>query len=154
MRDIPYFLGTLAAAGLVVFTFLQVVPYGHEHTNPPVVQEPQWDAAETRALARRACFDCHSNETQWPAYADIAPVSWLVQRDVTGGRAALNFSEWHRPQREAHEAAGAVLDGEMPMRVYALMHAHARLSEAERQALAAGLARTLGARGRARGHAD
>jgi hypothetical protein len=147
MRDFPYFLGTVVAAGFVAFMFLQVVPYGHEHTNPPVVLEPQWDSAQTRALARRACFDCHSNETAWPAYADIAPVSWLVQRDVTAGRAVLNFSEWQRPQGEARDAAEAILEGEMPMRIYTLMHAHARLTDAERRALAAGLTRTIGGDG-------
>ena len=145
MRDYPYFFGTLVAAGFVVFMAVQAVPYGHDHTNPPVVLEPAWDSAQTRVLARRACFDCHSNETAWPVYADIAPLSWVVQRDVTAGRAALNFSEWHRPQGDAHEAAEAVLEKEMPMRVYTLMHAHARLSGAERQVLAAGLTRTLGA---------
>jgi len=45
-------------------------------------------------MARRACFDCHSNETVWPWYSSIAPVSWLVQRDVDEGREKLNFSDW------------------------------------------------------------
>ena len=147
MRELPYFLGTVAAAGFVVFMAIQIVPYGHDRTNPPVRVEPAWDSPDTRALARRACFDCHSNETEWPAYARVAPVSWLVQHDVQEGRAALNFSEWNRPQKEAAEAAEAVLEGDMPMRVYALMHAHARLSGAERRTLAQGLANTLGAPG-------
>jgi hypothetical protein len=77
---------------------IQLVPYGRDHDNPPVQSEPPWDSPDTRALARQACFDCHSNETEWPAYANIAPVSWLVQRDVDEGRAVLNFSEWQRPQ--------------------------------------------------------
>jgi hypothetical protein len=45
---------------------IQFIPYGHNHSNPPVVQEPQWDSPETRAIVKRACFDCHSNETVWP----------------------------------------------------------------------------------------
>jgi hypothetical protein len=57
-------LGTLLA--------MQLVPYGRAHTNPPVTGEPTWDAPGTRALAKQACFDCHSNETEWPAYAHIA----------------------------------------------------------------------------------
>lgn len=123
---------------------IQLVPYGRDHRNPPVTSEPTWDAPETRALARQACFDCHSNETEWPAYSRVAPVSWLIQRDVAKGRAVLNFSEWQRPQEEAKEAAEEVLEGEMPLRTYQLMHAHARLSAAEREQLARGLERTLG----------
>ncbi len=56
----------------------------------------------------------------------------------------LNFSEWQRPQEEATEAAEEVMEGEMPLRIYQLMHAHARLSAADRERLARGLTRTLG----------
>ena len=123
---------------------IQLVPYGRNHTNPPVTSEPQWDSPATRALAERACFDCHSNETTWPAYASIAPASWLVQRDVDEGRAVLNFSDWQRPQEEAAEASEELLEGEMPPGAYLLIHARARLSPADRDRLAQGLARTLG----------
>jgi mono/diheme cytochrome c family protein len=123
---------------------IQLVPYGRDHDNPRVQSEPPWDSPDTRALARQACFDCHSNETEWPAYANIAPVSWLVQRDVDEGRAVLNFSEWQRPQEEAAEAAEEIQEGEMPPAAYLLMHSHARLGSADRDRLAAGLAKTLG----------
>ena len=126
------------------FLAIQLVPYGRDHANPPVSREPTWDAPETRALARRACFDCHSNETEWPAYASIAPVSWLVHRDVNEGRAVLNFSEWSRPQEEAKEASEEVREGGMPPVAYKLVHAHARLNAADRDRLKHGLARTLG----------
>ena len=106
---------------------IQLVPYGRDHRNPPVTSEPTWDAPETRALARQACFDCHSNETEWPAYSRMAPVSWLIQRDVAKGRAVLNFSEWQRPQEKAKEAAEEVLEGEMPY-----VSAHARACAAKR----------------------
>ena len=123
---------------------IQIVPYGRGHTNPPVTGEPAWDAPQTRALAKRACFDCHSNETEWPGYATIAPVSWLVQHDVSEGRETLNFSEWGRTQKEAKDAAEEVMEGEMPPAGYKLVHAHARLTPAERDQLAQGLIRTLG----------
>lgn len=128
------------------FLSIQLVPYGRDHTNPTITGEPAWDTPETRALAKRACFDCHSNETQWPGYASIAPVSWLVVHDVTEGRSVLNVSEWGRPQTEAKDAAEEVLEGEMPPAAYTLVHAHARLNAAERDQLAQGLVRTLGAR--------
>ena len=137
----------IRASLLLVVTLLaiQFVPYGRDHVNPPIGAEPAWDSPKTRALARQACFDCHSNETEWPAYSAVAPVSWLIQRDVVEGRAALNFSEWQRPQQEATEAAEEVLEGEMPLRIYQLMHAHARLSAADRKRLAGGFEKTLGA---------
>lgn len=136
-------------AGLVfvlAFVAIQFVPYGRDHINPPVGAEPAWDSPGTRTLAKHACFDCHSNETEWPAYSKVAPVSWLIQHDVSEGRAVLNFSEWQRPQEEAEEAAEEVLDGEMPLRMYQLMHAHARLGASDRERLARGLQRTLGRR--------
>jgi mono/diheme cytochrome c family protein len=124
---------------------IQLVPYGRDHSNPPVTGEPAWDSPQTRALAKQACFDCHSNETEWPAYASIAPASWLVQHDVNEGRAALNFSEWTRPQKESKEAAKEVREGDMPPAAYKLMHAHARLSPADLDRLAQGLTQTVGA---------
>jgi hypothetical protein len=136
-------------SGLGLFGAMQLVPYGRNHTNPPVVREPAWDHPTTRELAVRACFDCHSNETRWPWYSRIAPVSWLVQRDVDVGRHGVNFSEWDRPYEEAGESAETVLEGEMPPWFYLPLHASARLSPEEQRALAAGLSATIG-RGSAR----
>ncbi len=79
---------------IVALVAVQFVPTGFSHSNPPVVAEPAWDSPATRALAVQACFDCHSNETEWPWYSRVAPMSWLVEADVKKGRAALNFSEW------------------------------------------------------------
>lgn len=129
--------------GLLV---VQLVPYGREHDNPPVVGEPSWDSAQTRELAVRACFDCHSNETEWPWYSNVAPVSWLVQRDVDEGREELNYSEWNRAQ-EGEESAETVREGSMPLRSYLLTHPEARLTDAELTALASGLATTFGDEG-------
>ena len=133
----------LSIAVLALLAAIQLVPYGRNHVNPPPTAEPRWNAPETRALARQACFDCHSNETQWPLYAHVAPASWLVYRDVVDGRAALNFSEWNRPQKDAKDAADVLREREMPPPSYRLAHAHARLTGAERERLARGLAATL-----------
>jgi hypothetical protein len=92
---------------------------------------------------RAPASDCHSNETIWPWYSSIAPISWLVQRDVDQGRRAVNFSEWSRPQKEAREAAKTVREGEMPPWIYTIRRASARLSATEKEALARGLAVTL-----------
>ena len=134
-----------AGLGLVAaFLLIQLVPYGRDHVNPPVRTEPAWDSVATRDLAKQACFDCHSNETKWPAYSRVAPISWLIQHDVVEGREVLNFSEWHRPQEQATKAADEVFEREMPPGIYELMHAHARLSDADRDRLARGLAKTFG----------
>ena len=132
----------LGAAG--AFLLAQAVPYGHTYDNPPVVREPAWDTPETRALAVRACFDCHSNETRWPWYARVAPVSWLVARDVNEGRRKLNFSEAHLPQRKAADSAREVRRGDMPLWFYLPTHPEARLSPAEKTALADSFARMFG----------
>ena len=126
------------------FLLVQLVPYGRDHSNPPVVQEPAWDSLQTRELAVRACGDCHSNDTTWPWYSNIAPVSWLVYRDTIEGRQKLNFSEWNRPQRDADEAAKSVQKGEMPMPIYVTLHPEARLTATERDALIQGLQATFG----------
>ncbi len=129
---------------LAILGLIQAVPYGRSHSNPPVAAEPKWDSPRTRELAVRACFDCHSNQTVWPWYTNIAPVSWLSQSDVSGGRETLNFSEWTRPQEAALEAASAAGEGEMPPWQYTLIHPKARLSSAEKAELAQGLQNTLG----------
>ena len=134
----------LGGAIVVLLLAAQLVPYGRTHTNPPVRREPAWDSPATRALAVRVCFDCHSNETHWPWYTNVAPVSWLAQRDVDEGRRELNFSEWDRPQKEAHESAKTVREGSMPPWFYVLPRPHARLSAAERDRLIAGLEATFG----------
>jgi hypothetical protein len=140
--------GPAIAVGVTLLA-LQFVPYGHDHINPPVVMEPRWDQPSTRELAARACFDCHSNETRWPWYSNVAPASWFAQRHVDEGRRVLNFSEWQRPQEEASESTEAILEGEMPLRSYTLLHAAARLSAAERQSLAQGLTVSIGLTARA-----
>lgn len=141
----------LLAVGLLVV--IQLIPVWLAQTNPPVAAEPAWDSPETRALAQRACFDCHSNETVWPWYSKVAPVSWLVTRDVMGGRSHMNLSEWGvtqtaKPRRDedaGESAAEVVRSGEMPLPFYITMHPPADLTEAEREQLAQGLLKTLSA---------
>lgn len=147
--NVRKFLLVVIAALAAVFLLLQLVPYGRAHDNPPVVAEPSWDSPQTRELAARACFDCHSHETDWPWYSNIAPVSWLTARHVEHGREHLNFSDWNQShdehgheEHDAEEMSEVVLEGEMPLRSYLLTHPEARLTDAERAALAEGLAAT------------
>ncbi len=136
-------IGAIIAVG--GFVLIQLVPYGRNHSNPPVTGEPNWDSPQTRELAQRACFDCHSNETVWPWYSNVAPISWLVQHDTEEGREHLNFSTWNTggQGREPEEAIEVIAEGEMPMPVYLIAHAEARLTPAEKQALMEGLRATI-----------
>ena len=131
--------GVMGVLGVAI----QLLPYGRVHAVSPVLREPVWDQPATRALAARACFDCHSNQTVWPWYAQVAPVSWLVQLDVDEGRGHVNFSEWARLQRGLRGVRNDVMGGKMPPWYYLPLHPQAKLSPVEKEALLQGLAATV-----------
>ena len=128
--------------GGAIFVLIQLIPYGRDHANPETEKEPRWDSPMTRALTQQGCFDCHSNLTSWPPWTNVAPISWITYRDVNNGRAALNFSEWQRPQTVDLQQLLVALRTNMPPRVYLLSHPDARLTGQERQQLEAGLSAT------------
>ncbi len=132
-------VGLAVLAVIVVLVLIQFIPVNK--TNPPIVKEVNWDSQQTHDLAQRACFDCHSNETVWPWYAKIAPSSWLLYRDVVGGRDQFNFSDWHGGR--VGEMAEAINGGSMPPWYYTIMHPNAKLTDAEKQQLIAGLNATF-----------
>ena len=120
--------------------------------NPSVTQDPDWDTRETEQLARRACYDCHSNEVDVPWYGTIAPVAWVVRHHVDEGRGALEpLRAGSVPRRKPTRRARSCSKGEMPPRYYLLLHSEARLTDAERRTLAAGLDATLGGEDHERG---
>ncbi len=130
---------------VAVLVLIQLVPYGKNHDNPQVIKEPKWDSPKTRELFFRSCGDCHSNETKWPWYSNVAPISWLVSRDVFEGREHFNVSEWGRKAKnEGDEAYEEVKDGDMPMKIYLIAHPEARLSDSEKEDLLKGLKATFG----------
>ena len=93
--------------------------------------------AEVAAIFKRSCVDCHSSQTAWPWYSYVAPVSWLVERDVSRGRHHMNLSDWQQytfKQREKllADIASEVKNGEMPLPQYTLVHREAKLSDADR----------------------
>ena len=134
----------LALLALTAFLAIQLVP-APAADNPPsdpnrafhtVMQPPP----DVHAILRRACYDCHSNETKWPWYAYVAPVSWPVRDHVLKGRKHLNFSEWLKPGEkqftswsDLEEIAQSVADQSMPLPGYDLMHPEAKLTPAERE---------------------
>lgn len=139
-------LGSVAVASIAVALAIQAVPYGRAHSNPPVTGEPAWATAETRDLMVRACYGCHSNEVEYPAYASIAPISWAIESHVAEGRSEVNYSEFATDPGGADESVEVILDGSMPPAYFTRfgLHPEARLTAAERDILVAGLRATPG----------
>jgi hypothetical protein len=127
----------LLLAVVAALIVAQLIPVTRD--NPPVVRDAG-APPEVRALLKRACYDCHSHETVWPAYSRVAPVSWLVAHDVSEGREELNFSNWPddptRLAKIAKKLPEEVQEREMPPRMYLLAHPEARLTDAERATIA------------------
>ncbi len=137
-------LGIFVLILLAGFVVIQLVPYGHNHINPPVVTQIQWDSPQTEQLARTACFDCHSNQTQWYWFTRIAPASWLATHDVQEGRQRLNFSDLTSGREiELDEIDRTISRGSMPPLQYTLIHPNARLNATEKQQLITGLNQSL-----------
>lgn len=130
--------------GLVaVFVILQLIPRSLpevEINNPDDFLQNNAVPGEIEAMLQASCYDCHSNETRYPWYSYVAPISWLVKRDTQEGREHLNFSHWQSFEKadmaEAYyEIADEVGEGEMPMKIYPLMHAEAKLSDEQRKTI-------------------
>ncbi|MGE5458243.1 MAG: heme-binding domain-containing protein [Methanococcaceae archaeon] len=126
---------------IVSFILIQLIPINRQSL--PVRNEPAWDSQKTRQYSARACFDCHSNQTKWPGYSYIAPVSWFIANHVYGGRKRVNFSEWRYSEKKARKIIEDIREGDMPLGSYLILHPEARLTEAEKQEFISGLEKTL-----------
>jgi Haem-binding domain len=120
---------------LLVLASLPSLPVRSDKAGLPLLADAQIDPA-VLAIMQRSCRDCHSEATQYPWYAYVAPVSWLIKSDVTQGRTHLNLSRWNeyslvQKQRSLSEIANQVKDHEMPLLEYTLLHPSARLSESD-----------------------
>ena len=143
-RRVMKWLVVIAICALLALQFVRPA-----RTNPAVDQSQTIQThlqvpPNVGAILDRACQDCHSNTTRWPWYSNVAPVSWLIQSDVDSGREHLNFSEWNRAQEvDLEEIAESIGEGSMPPWYYLPLHADAKLTQAEKDALIAGLQATL-----------
>jgi len=134
----------ILSAGLVIFGLIQIIPYGHEYTNPEVKSTVNWDTPKTEELFNKACADCHSNNTKWPWYSKIAPISWLIAHDVAEGREHFNVSMiGYQKKNKTDEAYEELKDGEMPPAIYVLNHPEAKLTQEETVQLINGLKATF-----------
>ncbi|MEQ8677227.1 MAG: heme-binding domain-containing protein [Aggregatilineales bacterium] len=141
-----FLLGGGALVGvLILMQFARFVIPEFKLDNPPVTHTVNWDSPETERLWNIACADCHSNETVYPWYSYVAPLGWLVAHDTHEGRSEMNISENHRI--ELREMIEVISEGEMPPAIYTVIHGNANLSDADKQALIAGLRATFSTNG-------
>lgn len=128
--------------GVLAFAFVAIQFVPVEAMENPPSQPPLEEPPEVVEILKRACYDCHSNETKWPWYSRIAPMSWLVAYDVVEGRSGLNFSEWPDQddddrQFNRESALESIVDGDMPPWFYLPMHPEAVLSDKDMAVLTA-----------------
>ena len=126
---------------VLLFLFIQLIPW----EQPPATKDNPDDLLlhqnvpeDVAGLLKASCYDCHSNETVYPWYSKVAPVSWLVRRDVKEGRKELNFSEWNKLKitkkaKALDQIAEYTESEEMPMKIYTIMHPDAKLDDAKRK---------------------
>ena len=125
---------------LVVIQFVPVkAPSNNINTSNDLVFVEKLDG-DVSVILKTSCYDCHSNQTPYPWYSHVAPVSWLVAHDVKEGRAKLNFSDWklnnkRRKIRQLEDIKEQVQQGEMPMGIYTVIHKKAKLTESQKQLL-------------------
>ena len=133
-------IGLVAAAVIAIGGGSLIHPFGAAETpgsHETILREAQIEP-ETLALFERACQNCHSERTEWPWYSHVAPMSWLIARDVQQARSHMNLSRWQEyPSDERlgllSEIGSAVRNREMPKQRYLLLHPEARLTDQERQ---------------------
>jgi hypothetical protein len=124
---------------IILFIVIQLIPV--ERDNPSVDANLEIKAPpEVKSILKNSCFDCHSNQTNWPFYSYIAPISWLVAHDVNDGRKHLNFSEWNNyPAEKIKNIKGEIVEevsgDKMPLGIYTLIHSSAKLSEEQKLVL-------------------
>ena len=129
MKLITYSILTLFA----VLCVINLIPV--DLSNPPITSDIK-TPENVKKILRESCYDCHSNETTWYWYTKYAPVSWLIAHDVNEGREYLNFSTWDKYTTDEkseilHESIEEINEGEMPMKIYELMHPNSKISKDE-----------------------
>lgn len=111
---------------LLGYVLINLIPVNR--SNPPIKREPEMPE-KVKDILKRACYDCHSNEVNYPYYSYLAPASWIIAGDVANGRKHLNFSEWdiNQEKKLKEEIWEEVEKKEMPLAIYKFMHPKAKL---------------------------
>lgn len=126
-----------------MFVAIQLIPI--DRTNPPVVEKNNFVSiyktpANIQALLKASCYDCHSNETKYPNYSYVAPISWMIKDHINEGREYLNFSEWGTYNKDLKQGAieksiDAIKNYQMPLSSYVSKHPAANLTTKQRKEL-------------------
>ena len=129
---------------LIVVALIQFIPV--DRTNKPVDQKVNFvnvfnTPAPVKSVLKKACYDCHSNETVYPDYAYVAPISWTIQNHISEGREHLNFSEWGNYNKDLKKSmlensVQSVIEYSMPFPAYLSKHPEANLTKQERKLIA------------------
>jgi hypothetical protein len=138
-KRLKFFLYALG----VTFVLIQLYPVDQPMVtmdNPNDLLRNAGVPKNIASILKSACYDCHSNETKFPLYSYIAPVKWLVYEHINHGREELNFSEWDTLSKTdlaelLDDMATNVMEKEMPLKFYPIMHPNAKLSDVDRQAI-------------------
>ena len=129
------------SAGLVIlFTAIQTFPIWRlnptlDPRNPPVRYRVEWSSSEAEEIMQDVCYTCHSNETEYPVYMRIAPLSWIAAQHVNEGRAHLNFSEQSLDTVDPNLLVAMIRADVMPPPVYRLTHPEANLTDTQKERL-------------------
>ena len=133
----------IGLVALLLLLAIQIIPVNR--TNPPIdpsrtIYATQTVPAAVADVFERSCNNCHSDQTKWPWYSYVAPVSWVVARDVHRARRNLNFSRWgnYSPKKRAEkleDICEQLVNGDMPDPKYMLFHRSARVTESQRSAV-------------------
>ena len=137
MKIWQYGLGGLAVIALAIQLVPNELP-AVQTENPGDLMGSGLVDAEMAGMLKTSCYDCHSNETNYPWYSYVAPVSWLVAKDTREGREELNFSTWQdydmmEKLEKLDDIAIEVKEGEMPMEIYTTVHSESKLTDEQRQ---------------------
>ena len=138
MKKITKILGYFLA---VILVLIQYYPTDKPLTyanNPNGLLQNNQVPNHISSILKSACYDCHSNETKYPWYASIAPLKWLIYSDINQGREELNFSDWNTISKEEKadildDISTIILEEEMPLKKYVLLHSEAKLSLKDRE---------------------
>ncbi len=138
----------ISTAMLIVFTLIQTFPIWRlnptlDPRNPPVRYHVEWASAEAENIMERVCYTCHSNETDYPVYMRIAPLSWVAAQHVNEGRAHLNFSEQPLDTINPDLLVAMIRADVMPPPAYRLTHPEANLTDAQKDRLIESIIRTF-----------
>ncbi len=140
MKKTPKYLAIACLATIVIIQFVPVELPENNSDSSIGISHTENAPDEIKLILSKSCYDCHSNQTIYPWYSKVAPVSWLVARDIRLGRDEVNFSEWGELSKRKKikilsEIAEKVEEKTMPLRIYTFVHKDAILTQHEIETL-------------------